>query len=163
MFNDRDLGILGAGALLAILCLFLPLSFAGKVVIGFLVLVGFMAFALLRLGPDRVPLEVWLTRRFRYSMQTRQYVNQQKATRKTEAPQSTQKPKNEIPIVERNQSSPAFDSYTAPSTVRPIDLAWNEIGVYPLLTVFLGVVGIYFIFWLANGGAQELSIWFTWR
>ena len=41
MFNDRDLGILGAGALLAVLCLFLPLSFAGKVVIGFLVLIGF--------------------------------------------------------------------------------------------------------------------------
>ena len=82
MFNDRDLGILGAGALLAVLCLFLPLSFAGKVVIGFLVLIGFMALALLRLGPDRVPLEVWLTRRFRYSMQTRQYVNQQTATRK---------------------------------------------------------------------------------
>jgi hypothetical protein len=40
MFNNRDLGILGAGALLAILCLFLPLSFTGKVVIGFLVLVG---------------------------------------------------------------------------------------------------------------------------
>ena len=53
--------------------------------IGFLVLVGFMALALLRLGPDRVPPEVWLTRRFRYSMQTRQYVNQQTATRKTES------------------------------------------------------------------------------
>ena len=84
MFNDRDLGILGAGALLAVLCLFLPLSFTGKVVIGFLVLVGFMALALLRLGPDRVPPEVWMMRRFRYSMQTRQYVNQQAATRKTE-------------------------------------------------------------------------------
>ena len=43
MFNDRDLGILGAGALLAVLCLFLPLSFTGKVVIGFLVL-GLFAF-----------------------------------------------------------------------------------------------------------------------
>src|SRR5512143_3516362 len=83
MFNDRDLGILGAGALLAVLCLFLPLSFAGKVVIGFLVLVGFMALALLRLGPDRVPPEVWLMRRFRYSVQTRQYVNQQSATQST--------------------------------------------------------------------------------
>ena len=93
MFNDRDLGILGAGALLAVLCLFLPLSFAGKVVIGFLVLIGFMALALLRLGPDRVPLEVWLTRRFRYSMQTRQYVNQNTATRKTESVQSSQKQK----------------------------------------------------------------------
>jgi hypothetical protein len=47
--------------------------------------------------------------------------------------------------------------------MRPIDLAWNEVGVYPLLTVLLGVVGIYFAVWLANGGAQELSIWFIWR
>src|SRR5690606_39789287 len=89
MFNDRDLGILGAGALLAVLCLFLPLSFTGKVVIGFLVLVGFMALALLRLGPDRVPPEVWLMRRFRYSIQTRQYVNQQTASKKTEDRKST--------------------------------------------------------------------------
>jgi len=77
MFNNRDLGILGGGAMLAVLCLFLPLSFVGKVVIGFLVLVAFMALALLRLGPDRVPPEVWLKRRFRYAWQTRQYVNQQ--------------------------------------------------------------------------------------
>ena len=101
MFNDRDLGILGAGALLAVLCLFLPFSFVGKVVVGFLVLVGFMALALLRLGPDRVPPEVWLTRRFRYSMQTRQYVNQQTATRKTESVQPSQKQKPERPVAEQ--------------------------------------------------------------
>jgi hypothetical protein len=41
-----------------------------------------------------------------------------------------------------------------------MDLAWNEVGVYPLLTALLGVVGIYFSVWLANGGAEELSIWF---
>ena len=63
MFNDRDLGVLGAGALAAVLCLFLPFSFIGKVVTGFLVLVIFMVAALMRLGPDRVPLEVWLVRR----------------------------------------------------------------------------------------------------
>ena len=158
MFNDRDLGILGAGALLAVLCLFLPFSFAGKVVVGFLVLIGFMALALLRLGPDRVPLETWLTRRFRYSMQTRRYVNQQTATRKTENVQPSPKQKRERPKIEH--STP---SYSAPNVIRPIDLAWNEVGVYPLLTALLGVVGVYFAVWLAKGGAQELSIWFTWR
>ncbi len=163
MFNDRDLGILGAGALLAVLCLFLPFSFAGKVVVGFLVLVGFMALALLRLGPDRVPPEVWLTRRFRYSMQTRQYVNQQTATRKTENTQQTLKQKPERPTFEREHGAPSFNTHHAQPVMRPIDLAWNEVGVYPLLTVLLGVVGIYFAVWLANGGAQELSIWFTWR
>jgi len=162
MFNDRDLGILGAGALLAILCLFLPLSFTGKVVIGFLVLVSFMALALLRLGPDRVPPEVWLTRRFRYSMQTRQYVNQQTATRKAEE-KNRPKQKAQRPKMERERPTPSYKPDAAGPTVRPIDLAWNEVGVYPLLTVLLGVVGIYFAVWLANGGAQELSIWFIWR
>ncbi len=147
MFNDRDLGILGAGALLAVLCLFLPFSFVGKVVVGFLVLIFFMALALLRLGPDRVPPEVWLTRRFRYSRQSRKYVNQQNATRTT---QNTQKQKTEH----------AEPSFTTQTVIHPIDFAWEEVGVYPLLTVLLGVVGIYFAVWLANGGAEELSIWF---
>jgi len=160
MFNNRDLGILGAGALLAVLCLFLPLSFTGKVVIGFLVLVGFMALALLRLGPDRVPPEVWLSRRFRYAMQTRQYVNQQTASKRTEADRSPIQ-KVERPSSRSMPPAPVFD----PSTVRtrPIDLAWNEVGIYPLLTVLLGVVGIYFAVWLTGGGAQELAFWFIWR
>ena len=166
MFNDRDLGILGAGALLAVLCLFLPFSFAGKVVIGFLVLVGFMALALLRLGPDRVPPEVWLARRFRYAMQTRQYVNQQSASRKPESAPPSGRPQSESSSFGQGQSAPSFSahvSHEAQPAMRPVDLAWNEVGVYPLLTAFLGVVGAYFTVWLANGGAQELSIWFVWR
>lgn len=154
MFNNRDISILGAGALLAILCLFLPFSFVGKVVVGFLVLVGFMALALLRLGPDRVPPEVWIKRRFRYAMQTRQYVNQKAATHKTQSVQ-TPKQKPERPVIEH----PAL-SFTPSTVTRPIDLAWNEVGIYPLLTALLGVVGVYFAVWLAKGGAEELSIWF---
>ena len=159
MFNDRDLGILGAGALFAVLSLFLPLSFAGKVAVGFVVLVAFMALALLRLGPDRVPPEVWLMRRFRYTMQTRRYVNQQEASRAQSVQNAPPPPpppeqKSHIPKTER----PA-PSISVP-VMRPLDLAWNEIGVYPLLTAFLAVVGVYFAVWLAQGGAQELSIWF---
>jgi len=144
MFNNRDLYIIGGGALTAVLCLFLPLSFVGKVVIGFLVLVGFMVLALLRLGPDRVPPEIWMMRRFRYAMQTRRYVNQQATTRRGG---------------EENGKAP-FPGQAASSVIQPIDLAWNEVGVYPLLTALLGVVGIYFSVWLANGGAEELSVWF---
>jgi hypothetical protein len=91
MFNNRDLYILGGGALLAVLCLFLPLSFVGKVVVAFLVLIGFMVFALLRLGPDRVPPEVWMMRRFRYAMQTRQYVNQQGTSRRSSSEETSKK------------------------------------------------------------------------
>ncbi len=156
MFNDRDLGILGAGALLAILSLFLPLSFAGKVAVGFLTLAAFMALALLRLGPDRVPPEVWLTRRFRYSIQTRQYVNQQEATRKTR-PTPTPPPTEKKARMPKSERPTPIPSNPDP---RPFDLAWNEIGIYPLLTAFLAVVGVYFAVWLAQGGAQELSLWF---
>jgi hypothetical protein len=163
MFNNRDLGILGTGALLAVLCLFLPLFFTGKVVIGFLVLVGFMALALLRLGPDRVPPEVWLMRRFRYSMQTRQYVNQQAASRKTESNPSPPKQKTQRPTTEPERPAPSYQPQIPQATMRPVELAWNEVGVYPLMTVLLGVVGIYFTVWLANGGAQELAFWFVWR
>jgi hypothetical protein len=149
MFNNRDLGILGSGALLAVLCLFLPLSFVGKVVIGFLVLIGFMALALLRLGPDRVPPEVWLRRRFRYAWQTRQYVNQQTSTRR-----------NGEKDAAKEKSRPRMPSFNPQTVLMPINFAWDEVGIYPLLTVLLGVVGVYFSVWLANGGAEELSIWF---
>ena len=149
MFNNRDLYILGGGALLAVLCLFLPLSFAGKVVIGFLVLVGFMVLALLRLGPDRVPPEVWMMRRFRYAIQTRRYVNQQGTSRRG-SNENTSKKEFKVPSF----------GHAASSIIQPIDLAWSEVGIYPLLTALLAVVGIYFSVWLANGGAEELSIWF---
>jgi hypothetical protein len=147
MFNNRDLGILGAGALLAVLCLFLPMSFVGRVVVGFLVLVTFMALALLRLGPDRVPPEIWLQRRFRYAWQTRQYVNQQTTTHR---------------VMREEGSNPKSgrEAQSSRSVLQPIDFAWEEVGIYPLLTALLAVVGAYFSVWLANGGAEELSVWF---
>lgn len=146
MFNDRDLGILGGGALLAVLCLFLPFSFTGKIVVGFLVLVSFMVLALLRLGPDRVPPEVWLMRRLRYGMDVRKYVNQKE-------PSSVGLESGEKPA--QRTSAPA----TVPQ-FQPLDLAWGEVGVYPLLTAFLGVVAVYFAFWLSRGGADQIAIWF---
>lgn len=146
MFNDRDLGILGGGALLAVLCLFLPFSFAGKIVVGFLVLVGFMVLALLRLGPDRVPPEVWLMRRVRYGMDVRKYVNQKE-------------PSGAAGDAGVKATKPAGPPAPAPQ-FQPLDLAWGEVGVYPLLTAFLGVVAVYFAFWLSRGGADQIAIWF---
>ena len=149
MFNDRDLGIIGAGALAAVLCLFMPFSFVGKVVLGFLVLLLFMVAALLRLGPDRVPLEVWLTRKARFAFGMRKYVNQREPSK----PEKQQ---------ERPATPRPAENVAAASNVRPLDLAWNEVGVYPLLTAFLGVVAVYFAFWLARGGAQQISTYFRW-
>jgi hypothetical protein len=71
--------------------------------------------------------------------------------------QGSQKPKPERPTFEREHHAPLFNAQTV---MRPVDLAWDEVGVYPLLTALLGVVGVYFAVWLANGGAEELSLWF---
>jgi hypothetical protein len=141
MFNDRDLVILGGGALLAVLCLFLPFLFAGRIVAGFLVLSGFMLLALMRLGPDRVPPEVWLMRRVRYHLQARKYVNQRQPTR----------------FVVQAGETPA---QPVAAGFQPLELAWGEVGVYPLLSLFLAVVAVYFAVWLARGGAAQLARWF---
>ena len=146
MFNDRDLGILGGGALLAVLCLFLPLPFVGKIVVGFFVLILFMVLALLRLGPDRVPPEIWLKRRIRYGLDVRKYVNQRE-------PSSVNM--GATPQARSSTPTPA-----ASVQFQPLDLAWAEVGVYPLLTAFLAVVAVYFSVWLARGGADQLAIWF---
>jgi hypothetical protein len=155
MFNDRDLGVLGAGALLAVLCLFLPFSFVGKVITGFLVLVIFMVAALMRLGPDRVPIETWLIRKTRFALGMRKFVNQREpSTLKTEqsAPKPAPAPAPVSPIQAPHQSA-AVD-------FRPLDLAWNEVGIYPLLTALLSVVGVYFVVWLARGGAEQIGLYF---
>ena len=146
MFNDRDLGILGGGALLAVLCLFLPFSFVGKIVVGFLVLILFMVLALLRLGPDRVPPEIWLQRRIRYGMDVRKYVNQREPSG--------------VSMGTAQQATTSSPAPAAAAQFQPLDLAWAEVGVYPLLTAFLAVLAVYFSVWLARGGADQLAIWF---
>ena len=148
MFNDRDLFILGVGALLAVFCLFLPFSFTGKVVVGMLVLMGGMTIALLRLGPDRVPLEEWVLRRTRFWLGTRHFVFQRPGW------------------AERKGSGAKTAADRAPSkeegmgNIFPVGLALQEVGVYPLVTTFLAVVGVYFIVWIHRGGAEEIARFF---
>jgi len=143
MFNDRDLMILGSGALLAVFCLLLPFSFTGKVVAGMLVLMGGMTIALLRLGPDRVPLEEWVLRRIRFWLGTRHFVFQRPGWK---------------------DRSPDFAPERAPAqgwgSVFPVHLAFQEVGVYPLVTAFLAVVGVYFVAWIHKGGAEEIAKFF---
>lgn len=153
MFNDRDLAILGAGALLAVLCLLIPIPFAGKVVLGITVLVGFMFAALLRLGPDRIPLEEWLLRRLRYHFQARRYTYQQPITH----PQNTPPSKPAQP-----DAPPPLQPVIHPVLAVPIPvyLAFDEVGGCPLVTALLAVLGVDFIVWLWQGGAAEIAALF---
>jgi len=159
MFNDRDLGILGAGALLAVMGLILPLPFVGKVILGLFVLVGFIILALLRLGPDRIPLEEWLRRRIRFRLQARRYTFQQPGysqkdrwkLRKQRSLAKAQEPDKDTPSSTQTQISRPRESS------RPLSFALDEIGIYPFVTVLLAVIGIYFLVWLAQGGAEEIA------
>jgi len=160
MFNDRDLGVLGAGALLAVLCLILPLSLVGKVVLGLFVLVGFIVLALLRLGPDRIPLEEWLLRRIRFRLQARRYTYQQPGYshkrswrfRRQRPQQKAWEPEPQPVPSTKNPTSTPVGSY------HPVVLALDDVGIYPLVTVFLAVIGFYFLFWLVQGGAEEIAL-----
>jgi len=159
MFKDRDIAILGTGALLAVLAaLILPFSLAWKVIPSFLILFSFMLLALLRLGPDRVTLEEWIKRRIQYRLRARRYVYQQPAAptrqenRQTEASLLPEPP---APLGETQQ--PRHATRRRPASVSPVGLAFDEVGIYPLLTVFLAVVGVWFAIWVAQGGGVELS------
>ena len=138
MFNDRDLTIMGIGAIAAVICLLIPsLGLVLKGVIAFVVLIFFMAFALVRMGPDRVPMEVFLKRRIKFATQVRRYTYH--------GDHHLEKP---TPV----QSS-------RPAHFRPIALQLDGSNIYWVVTIWLGVIGLYFVIWLQNGGAEEISFW----
>lgn len=141
MFNDRDLGILGTGALGAILCLMLPWSFGVKVTVAVLLLVIFMALAFVRLGGDRLTLEQYLKRQLVFAFQPRRYSYFSKAA------------KNHAP-------SPKMGAESARPAIRPVAFQLNDAGWYWLMTVWLMVIGAYVLYWAYFlDGAKEAAFW----
>lgn len=139
MFNDRDLGILGAGALGAILCLMLPWSFGAKVTVAVLILVVFMVLAFVRLGGDRLTLEQYLKRQLVFAFQPRRYSYFPKAAKSNEA-----KPGVESPRL----------------ATRPIAFKLDDTGLYWLMTVWLVVIGAYVLYWAYFlDGAKDAAFW----
>ena len=139
MFNDRDLGILGAGALGAILCLMLPWSFGAKVTVAVLILVIFMALAFVRLGGDRLTLEQYLKRQLVFAFQPRRYSYFPKAAKS-------------------NEAKPGVAS-SRPRII-PIAFKLNDTGLYWLMTVWLVVIGAYVVYWAYFlDGAKDAAFW----
>jgi hypothetical protein len=138
MFNDRDLTIMGVGAIAAVICLLIPsLGLVAKGIIAFVVLMIFMALALIRLGPDRVPMETFLKRRIKFATQIRQHTYH--------GGRDTAIPSAHIP-----KTSSHF---------RPLSLQLDDSNIYWVVSIWLAVIGIYFVIWLQNGGAEEISFW----
>jgi hypothetical protein len=112
--------------------------------------------ALLRLGSDRIPLEEWLLQRVRFRLQASRYTYQQPGYSnkrpwrlKKLAPQ--QKALQSVPP-RKNLESTSIGSFC------PATLTLDDVGIYPLVTVLLVVIGTYFLVWLAQGGAEEIAL-----
>lgn len=143
MFNDRDLSILGAGAVAAILCLMLPWTFAVKVAIAVVILVISMALAFARMGADRLTLEQYLRRQLVFRYQPRKYSYFQKE----------KVPARGVPAVMPRQPAvrPSFG---------PLALDFTEKGLYWLMTIWLIVIGAYVLYWAHFlGGLDQAAFW----
>ena len=141
MFNDRDLGVLGGGALGAILCLMLPWSFAAKVTVAVVILIVSMALAFARFGADRLTLEQYVKRQLVFRFQPRRY----SYFRKGEAAKSSS-----IPI-SSGTHGPVFG---------PITFRLDETGLYWLMTVWLAVIGSYVVYWAHYlDGMKQAAFW----
>ena len=141
MFNDRDLSILGAGAVAAILCLMLPWTFAVKVAVAVLILVIAMALAFARMGADRLTLEQYLKRQLVFRFQPRKYSYFPKE--KTGVPAATTQ--------RQTTDRPSFG---------PLTLDFTERGLYWLMTVWLIVISAYVLYWAHFlGGLDQAAFW----
>lgn len=142
MFNDRDLSILGAGAVAAILCLMLPWTFAVKVAVAVVVLVIAMALAFSRMGADRLTLEQYLKRQLVFRFQPRKYSYFQK---------------EKVPA--RGAPAAVTQSAVRPS-FGPLTLDFTEKGLYWLMTVWLIVISAYVLYWAHFlGGLDQAAFW----
>jgi len=142
MFNDRDLSILGAGAVAAILCLMLPWTFAVKVAVAVVILVIAMALAFARMGADRLTLEHYLKRQLIFRFQPRKYSYFQKE----------KVPARGVPVsVKQSAVRPSFG---------PLTLNFTEKGLYWLMTVWLIVISAYVLYWAHFlGGLDQAAFW----
>ena len=142
MFNDRDLSILGGGAVAAILCLMLPWTFAVKVAVAVVILVTAMALAFARMGADRLTLEQYLKRQLIFRFQPRKYSYFQKE----------KAPAREVMAVAQQSA--------VRSSFGPLTLDFNEKGLYWLMTVWLIVVSAYVLYWAHFlGGLDQAAFW----
>jgi hypothetical protein len=141
MFNDRDLGVLGGGALGAILCLMLPWSFAAKITLAVVILVVSMALAFARFGADRLTLEQYIKRQLVFRFQPRRY----SYFRKGESVKSSSMP---VPSVALRPA------------IGPITFRLDETGLYWLMTVWLAVIGSYVVYWAQYlDGMKQAAFW----
>ncbi len=177
--GDRELTIIGIGAFLAVLCLLFKWPFTARVVVALLILIGTTIFALTRIGEDKYKIEEWLSYRLDNKIKPLKYTfkNDEQWSKKAPGEPVSAAPVYPPPPVVSAQESPisaaimqaplspvdepAFAAVSATPRRIPVragvTIAWEEIGIYRLVTIWLLVVGFYFIYWLYQGGTEEIG------
>jgi len=162
MIVGRDAFWLGFGAVFALAALFVPFPFAFRLFIGVLFLAFGMVMALLRVGPDKIPVEQWLIRWVRYMRSQRRYTYQDNPVFNT--PSQRPEPPKAAPnlnVPYEPQSYPTEGTQPVPHrdslSWSPMSFAWDEVGYYPVISVLLGVLGAYLVYWLYSFGAAEIA------
>lgn len=149
MFEDRDLGVIGAGAVLSVMCLLLPIAFPWKVVVGFLTLVLSMVIALLRIGGDGLTLEEWIYRRIRFHFRPRFWTYYSRRSPSRTAAKAT----SARPEPPRRET----DISAAPRKTAIVSWGISARAGEKLAGILLAVIGLYVLGWLQASGAAELG------
>ena len=132
---ERNIVIFGAAGVVAVAGLFIGGVFVG-LVWTFFVLAVAMFLALGRFGPDHVPLETWLLRRWRYARSVRRYTYAR--------PGATALGKPQV-------------AAPAPPSATPVTFTDDRGAYYGAVTVLMVVAGIVFLNWLRTGGDAALA------
>lgn len=144
MFNDRDLAVIGLGAVGSVACLLLPFSFTGKVAAGAFILILAMFTAFARFGYDRLTMEEWLLRRIRYHFRPKRWTYHQGAL------PGQDQPAQAVAAAEEQEKE------TAPAPLFSMRL--DLITIERIASVMMTVAGIYFLTWLGQGGAGAIRV-----
>lgn len=142
---ERNLIIFGTAGVLALAGVFIAGLTAG-LVWTFFVLGVAMFLALGRYGPDKVTLEEWLIRRWRYARAVKRYTY-------TPPPKAAARPNVQPQPAPRAKPAPA----PASVSLRPITWAEDRTAYYWAFAVLAVVGGTVFVMWLQTGGAVMLT------
>ena len=134
---ERNVVIFGATGVLSIAGILLGGVVAGMIWTFFVLAVA-MFLALGRFGPDRVTLEEWLLRRWRYSRSVRRYTYIQ-------------------PGQPPGASVPARPAAPQKPEIAPVTFAEDRGAYYGAVSVLMAVAGLVFVLWLRGGGDAELA------
>ena len=179
MFNSREITFLGGGGLLAILCLLLPIGFAGKIVLGGIVLVASVVLVFAKTKNNQT-YDVAAWKRFQKSITLKHYSRHGGAEVPEPRPsrdQPSSRSKNQ-PSGQQGSTSlpaPAFTIIALPDSdddesaqdvevtypVEPPDDGLDEVRPSSVVTYILVVIAVYVLYWLWHGGMESISTLFS--